>query len=226
MSDTKKAPQQAREGIEQFREAGKAAVDSTVRTSKEALGRAEDVFNRSADEVRAIGSNVADTMARGAEAAVDVAQRSVEQSRDVAWLGMRTAAGVNSRFADTNYDRGQRALESAARVLDIYREAAESTAEKVQTLFTSWTALGRGAQQMQVAYLQLLDRTIKGASRKPQDLLRAKSVEELAQLQRDLYVDTVNHAIEASSSLLQMAGQIAQTALPAPQSQALIVPAH
>jgi hypothetical protein len=42
--------QQAREGIEQIRTAGTAAVDPTIRTAKEAVGRAEDVFNRAADE--------------------------------------------------------------------------------------------------------------------------------------------------------------------------------
>jgi hypothetical protein len=81
-------------------------------------------------------------------------------------------------------------------------------------------------QQMQVTYLQLLDRTLKGASHKPQDLLRAKSVEEFAAIQRDLYIDTVNYALEASSTLLRMAAGVAQEARPAPQSRSLIVPAQ
>jgi hypothetical protein len=63
-------------------------------------------------------------------------------------------------------------------------------------------------------------------SHKPQDLLRAKSIEEFAAIQRDLYIDTINHALEASSILLQMAAGVAQEARPAPQSRSLIVPAH
>jgi phasin protein len=226
VSDTKKASQPAREGIEQVREAGKAAVDSTVRSSKEALGRAEDVLNRTVDEAGAIGSSVADTMARSAEATVDLSQRVAEQGRGVMRFGMRTAGSVNSRFADTSYERNHRVLESTTRALEIYREAAESSAGKVQALFASWTSLGRGVQQMQLAYLQLLDRTLKGASHKPQDLLRAKSLEEFAAIQRDLYLDTLNYAFEASSTLLQMAAGVAQEARPAPQSRSLIVPAH
>jgi hypothetical protein len=226
VSDTKKAAQPAREGIEQVREAGKAAVDSTVRSSKEVIGRAEDVLNRSVDEAGAIGSSMADTVARSAEATVDLSQRVAEQGREVAWFGMRTAGNVNSRFADTSYDRNQRALEAATRALEIYREAAESSAEKVQTLFASWMNLGRGVQHMQLAYLQLLDRTLKGASHKPQDLLRAKSLEEFAAIQRDLYIDTVNYALEASSALLQMAAGVAQEARPVLPSRSLIVPAE
>src|SRR3954454_12089939 len=226
VSDTKRTSQPAREGIEQVREAGKTAVDSTVRSSKEALGRAEDVLNRTVDEAGAIGSSVADTMARSAEATVDLSQRVAEQGREVVRLGMRTAGSVNSRLADTSYDRNQRVLESTTRALEIYREAAQSSAEKMQTLFASWTTFGRGMQQMQVSYLQLLDRTLKGASHKPQDLLRAKSVEEFAAIQRDLYIDTVNYALEASSTLLRMAAGVAQEARPAPQSRPLIVPAQ
>ena len=226
MSDTKRTSQPAREGIEQVREAGKTAVDSTVRSSKEALGRAEDMLNRTVDDAGAIGSSVADTVARSAEATVELSQRVAEQGRDVARLGLRTAGNVNSRFADASYDRNHRVLESTIRALEIYREAAENSAEKVQTLFASWTTFGRGVQQMQLAHLQLLDRTLKSASHKPQDLLRAKSVEEFAAIQRDLYIDTINHAFEASSTLLQMAAGVAQEARPALQSRSLIVPAQ
>jgi hypothetical protein len=169
---------------------------------------------------------MADTIARSTEATVDLSQRVAEQGREAMRLGMRTAGSVNSRLADTSYDRNHRVLESTTRALEIYHEAAESSAEKMQTLFASWTSFGRGVQQMQLTYLQLLDRTLKGASHKPQDLLRAKSVEEFAAIQRDLYIDTVNHTLEASSTLLQMAAGVAQEARPAPQTRSLIIPAQ
>ena len=226
MSDTKKPSQPAREGIEQAREAGQTTVNSTVRSSQEALGRAGDMLNRTVDQAGVIGSSMADTMARSTEATVDLSQRVAEQGREAMRFGLRTAASVNSQLADTSYDRNHRVLESTTRALETYREAAASSAEKMQTLFASWATFGRGVQQMQVAYLQLLDRTLKSASHKPQDLLRAKSVEEFAAIQRDLYIDTVNHALEASSALMQMVAGVAQEARPAPQSRSLIVPAH
>ena len=213
MSDVRKAQQQpAREGGSQVREAAQAAVDSGVRTSREAVGRTEDVMNRAVDDARDIGSSVADTVARSADAAVDISQRVAEQGREVIWLGVRTAAGMNSRLADANYGRSHRVLESAARALDIYREAGESTAENVQALFASYTQLGRGVQEMQHTYLQMLDRSLENAKHKPQDLLRCKSAEEFAQIQRDLYLAGINHVLESTSTLLQIAGRVAQEA--------------
>src|SRR5690349_17527442 len=128
MSETKAASQAARGGVEQLREATQAAVDTTARTTKEAIGRGKDVLDRTADETRNIGSAVADNMARSAGVAADMAQRSAEQSREWMWLGMRTAAGVSSRFADVDYDLGQRALASTARAIETYRQAGESAA--------------------------------------------------------------------------------------------------
>ncbi len=219
MSDTRKSAQQAKEGVQQVHEAAHGAVESSVRTSREAIGRTEDVLNRTAEDARNIGASVADTVARSADAAVDVTQRVADQGREVVWLGVRAAAGMNSRLADANYGRGHRVLESSARTLDIYRQAGESTAENVQALFATYTQIGRGIQQMQHAYLELLDRGMERAKHKPQDLLRVKSLEEFAEIQRDLYLDSVNHALEATSTLLQIAGRVAQDAIRPLQSR-------
>src|SRR5690349_10060444 len=97
MSETTKVAPPAREGTEQTREAAQAAAGSTVRTAKEAMGRGQDVFNRTADEARTIGTTVSDSMARGTEAAADMTQRAAKQTREAMWLGLRTAAGVHSR---------------------------------------------------------------------------------------------------------------------------------
>jgi hypothetical protein len=62
----------------------------------------------------------------------------------------------------------------------------------------------------------LLDRAVDRATHKPQDLLRCKTLEEFAEVQRDLYLDAVNHALESSTTLLtllQLAAQTAQQAM-------------
>ncbi|MDQ2804810.1 MAG: hypothetical protein M3Y41_19840 [Pseudomonadota bacterium] len=191
MSDTntKKSKQPIREGSQQVRDATHAAIDAGARSSREALGRTEDVLNRTANGAHDAAASVADTVARTTDAAVDITQRVAEQGNEVIRLGMRAAAGVNTRFADANYGRGHQVVESTARAMNIYREAGESTAENVRALVSSWTHLGRGVQQMQHAYLELLDRTMQNANRRPQDLLRAKSTEEFASVQRDLYLE-------------------------------------
>ena len=223
MSETKAASQAARSGVEQVREATQAAVDSTARTTKEAIGRGKDMFDRTADEARNIGSAVADNTARSAGVAADMAQRSAEQSRDLMWRGMRATAGVSSQFADVNYDRSRQALKSTARALDAYRHAWESAADRLQALFVTYQQLGQGVQEMQAAAFRTFARALEQATHRPQDLLRAKSVEEFAEIQSDLFIGAVDQAFEASSTLLQMAGRIAQQATPHTQDHAKVV---
>jgi hypothetical protein len=135
-------------------------------------------------------------------------------------LRVRAAAGLNGRMADAGYGRSHRVLGAAARALDIYREAGDSTAENVQALFSAYVTLGRGAQQMQHACFDLLDRAVVHATHKPQDLLRCKTLEEFAEVQRDLYLDAVNHALESSTTLLQLASQMTQQAMRPLQARA------
>ena len=73
---------------------------------------------------------------------------------------------------------------------------------------------------MQHAYLEMLDRAVDQAAHKPQALLRAKSLEEFAEVQRDLYLDAVNRAVESSTTLLQIAAQTAQQAMRPLQARA------
>jgi hypothetical protein len=203
----------AREGVQQVREGAQAATESGARTAREAMGRAEDVFNRTADEARDIGLSVADTVARTADAAMDITERVAEQGREVIWLGVRAAAGVNGRLAEVSYDRSHRVLGQAVKALEVYRQAGEGTAENLQALFASWISVGRGMQELQHAWLEMFDRATEHGVRKPQDMLRCKTVDEVAEVQRDLWFDAVSRALETSSTMLQIAGRVAQEAM-------------
>lgn len=225
---TRKAQQATRESMQQAREAAHATVDSAAHAAREGVAGTEDVLNRAADEARDIGVSVADTVARTADAAVDITQRVADQGREVIWLGVRAAAGVNGRLADVGYGRSHRVIGQLARALEIYRQAAEGTAEQFQALFTSWTTLGRGVQEVQHAWLELLDRATERNVRKPQDILRCKSIDEMAEIQRDLWVDGVKHAMEAGTALLQIAGRVTSEAMrplqSRPQSSRILTP--
>jgi hypothetical protein len=186
------------------------------RTSREALDQGEATAHQAADELRDVGDAVAETVVRTADAAVEMGQLVAEQQREVMLLGVRAAAGMNGRLADAGYGRCHHVVGAAARALNICREAGETTAENVQALFSAYVTLGRGMQQMQHAALDLLDRAVDRATHKPQDLLRCKTLEEFAEVQRDLYLDAVNHALESSTTLLtllQLAAQTAQQAM-------------
>jgi hypothetical protein len=191
-----------------------------TRAARTALGQGEESAQQATEELYGVGEAVAETVVRTADAAVEMGQRVAEQGREVMFLGVRAAAGMNGRMADAGYGRSHRVLGAAVRALDIYREAGDSTAENVQALFSAYVTLGRGAQKMQHACLELLDRAVDYATHKPRDLLRCKTLEEFAEVQRDLYLDAVNHALESSTTLLQLATQTAQQAMRPLQARA------
>lgn len=172
-----------------------------------------DVAHQAAEDFRDVGGTVADTVARTADAAVEMGQRVADQGREVMLLGMRAAAGMNGRLADAGYGRGHRVFGEAARALQVWQQAGDNAAENLQALFSTYLTVGHGIQQMQHAYMEMLDRAADRAAHRPQDLLRCKSLEEFAQVQRDLYLDAVNRAVESSTTLLQLAAQTAQQAM-------------
>ena len=192
-------------GAEGVREAGRAAHEGAAQTG--------DLIERGADELGKTETSVAATGERTADAAVKVSQRVAEQGREVLQTGARAASDIQGRIADAGCGSGEDLLGSAASALGVYRAAGEYSASRVQALLDSWLSLGRGIQQIQHAALELMDGAAGQARHRPQDLLRVTSLEELAQVQRGLYLDAVNHAFEASTRLLELAISAAQEAI-------------
>jgi hypothetical protein len=215
MSETKKNPPHPPQGnpATAAASAAREGVREVRPAARETLDRTEELGHRFAEGTRDIGDAMTDAAVRTAGVASEMGQRAAEQGRDVMLLGLRSAAGMNGRFADVSYGRSHHLLGATARALDIYREAGEHTAENVQALITSSISLGRGIQQMQHAYVDLWGRAMERAKRKPQDVLHAKTLEELAEVQRDLYLDAVNYALEASTTLLQLTARVTQDAM-------------
>jgi hypothetical protein len=186
---------------------------------REATRQAEDTVRVAADGSDEMVGSAANTVSRTTDAAVDITQRVADQGREAMWLGMRAAAEMNGRLAEVGYGRGHRFLEQAARVMDIYGQASDSTADGLRTLFNASLSLGRGVQQMQQTWLSLLDRSVNEATQTPQNLLRCKSLVELADTQRDIYVDAVGRAIETSTTMLQSAERMVREAMGPLQSR-------
>ena len=92
----------------------------------------------------------------------------------------------------------------------MYRRAAERAADDVHALFDSWMSLGRGLQQWQQAYADALRQSLESVAEKRQNMLQSDSPVHFAEAQRDLYVDLVRNTVQASTRLLELAGQIVQ----------------
>lgn len=183
----------------------KKAMDHATKSARDAT----EAVGRATQEAGHMAQNGAD---HAKEAVQTITETVAEQSREVMMMGVRTAAGVSGRVADISFGRGHHLLASAAHAMDIYRDASERSAERVQALFSSYMTFGRGLQSMQHALLEIVDQSMEHAAHKPRDLLQCKNIVELAEVQRDLYIDAVNHALESTSRLLELAGRTAQDA--------------
>jgi hypothetical protein len=213
MSETSKLADTAKKATDHTAKSGQAAIDAAGKSTRDAINETSHVAQNAADRARDAGQSMTETVAETANAAANMSSKAAEQSREVLMLGVRTAAGVGSRVADINFGRGHHLLSSTAQAMDIYRDATERSAERLQALFSSYMTFGRGLQNMQHAWLEMLDNSIEHAVHKPQDMLRCKNVIELAEVQRDLYIDAINHVFESTSRLLDIAGRTAQDAV-------------
>ena len=213
MSETSKTAEAARKGMDQTVRSGQATVEAAAKTTKDAINETSHVAQHAAERAKQAGLSMTETVAETANAAANLSSKAVEQGREVMMMGVRTAAGVGGRVGDINFGRGHHLMSSAAQAMDVYRDASERSAERVHALFSSAMTWGRGLQTLQHAWLEMLDHSMEHASHKPQDLLRCKNIVELAEVQRDLYLDAINRTFESTSRLLDLAGRSAQDAV-------------
>ncbi|MDR3532851.1 MAG: phasin family protein [Rhodopila sp.] len=213
MPETTKIAEPARKTQDSTARTGQATVDTATKIARETMEQNEKIAQSAADQGKEAAHTMTETIAEVTDTATTVSSKVAEQSREMMFMGVRTAADVSGRVADIGFGRGHHLLASAIQAMDIYRDASERSAERVQSLFSSCVTLGRGLQEIQQAWLEMLDRSMEHAAHKPQDLLRCKTIVEMAEVQRDLYVDAINHAIESSSRLLDLAGRTAQDAV-------------
>jgi hypothetical protein len=220
MSETTKTAETAKRATDQAAKSGQSTVDTAARAARNGINETSHIAQNGADRAKEVAQSITETVAETANVAADLSSKAAEQSREVMMMGMRTAAGVGSRVADISFGRSHHYLASATHAMDVYRDASERSAERMQALFSSYLTFGRGLQTMQHAWLELIDHTLENATHKPQDLLRCKNVVELAEVQRDLYIDALNHAVESTSRMLDIAGRTAQDAVRPLQSRA------
>jgi hypothetical protein len=213
MSETTKTAEATKRTTDHAARAGQAGIDAAGKIAKESIGEAGHVAQNGADRAGEVGHNLTESVTGTAHAATDMSAKAAAQGREVMMMGMRTAAGLGSRVADIGFGRGHDMMSSAAHAMDIYRDASERSAERVQALFSSAMVMGRGLQSMQHAWLEIIDHRMEHAAHKPQDLLRCTTVIELAEVQRSLYVDAINHVFESTSRMLDLAGRTAQDAV-------------
>jgi hypothetical protein len=169
-----------------------------------------DIVEKGAETGKRFAGAAADAARRTADAAAEGAERVTNQGREAALSGLRALASAQAPLADQSFEQSRQALETASRVTDVYRQAAERAADDVRALFEASMSFGRGLQQWQQASVDALRKSLETAESKRQELVRSESPVRFAEVQRDLYIEFVSHAVRASTNLLELAGQIVQ----------------
>jgi hypothetical protein len=213
MSETIKTAEANKRAADQAARSGQAGIEAASRTTKDAIGETAQIAQNGADRAKEAAQSMTETVAETAQAAANLSTKAADQSREAMLVGVRAAAGVSGRVADINFGRSRDLMSSAAQAMDIYRDATARSAERLQALFSTAMVVGHGVQNLQHAWLEMMDHSMENAAHKPQDLLRCKNIVELAEVQRDLYLDAINHAFESTSRLLDLAGRAAQDAV-------------
>jgi phasin family protein len=213
MSETTKTVETTRKVSDNAGRAGSATVEAIVKATRDTADETNKAAQNGAFHARQAVHSVNDAVAGTADTVTAISSKVAEQGRDAVLFAARTAADVGSRVAEISFGRSHHLLTSTAQALDVYRDASERSAEHVNALLSSYFTLGRGLQQIQHAWLEIIDHSLENAAHKPRDLLRAKNLVELAELQRDVYLDTINHAVASGSRLLELASRTAQEAV-------------
>ena len=143
----------------------------------------------------------------------EAARNALEQGQRLMEAGWQNLAQAQAPLAEAGFEQTRRTAETAARVSDIYREATERTSEDIQALLRCGGILGRGLHRWQHACMDLTQQATGRVADKRGRLFHASSPTELAEVQRDFFIDAVNHIFTTSTTLFQLGVQIAQDAM-------------
>jgi hypothetical protein len=172
-----------------------AAARKAEREAAEQAAAAEKEARRSA---RAAARRAGET----AERAVDTLAHGVS----VAEVSVRRAAGAITSQA-------QNAAVSAREAVTAYSDTVRETGGDLQTLGESSKVVLSVATELRSAWFAWARKAIRANMDASQQLLKCRSVRELAELQRDLASTQMRELLDGSREVLQVAGRTAQKAI-------------
>jgi CBS domain-containing protein len=164
-------------------------------------------------EVRRAGEMMTDrtagTMRQAAQTGTDMLRRST----DVASRGFEAATEGQRRLLGDGAEQASRMGDLMAHAASILSGTAQETSGDVQALMMSTRAAASRMQDAQRAWLEFLTRNVQASARLPQDLIRCRSVQDLAEVQSRFVRESVNVLLDGSAEILRATGRAAEDAL-------------
>jgi hemerythrin superfamily protein len=112
--------------------------------------------------------------------------------------------GENMRRAQRQsveeFERGGRAMLAAA---EIFGETAQLTADDLQAIATCSTIAAGGMTELRQAWMECLNRGLRAGARASQEMMRCRSIDQLADVQRSFLKESLENLLEGSAQLLR-----------------------
>jgi phasin family protein len=146
---------------------------------------------------------------RATQEAGEGARRATQEAAEGAKRITREAAETTRRAAEEATERGAGAIMAAA---EIYNETAQVTAQDLQAIATLSSIAAGGLADMRQAWMEWLNRSLRTSTRATQQLLRVKSLDQLADLQRSFLKESFDNLLEGSVQLLRISSRVSEDA--------------
>lgn len=164
--------------------AASATLEKTAQTGADTVHKADPMANP-------VGNPVARTMGSAMDATVSTSAGMTKQTVDAA-ISAADQSAERATGAAVDWTN------SAAPLMDIYRDAAKRSADQMKTFFGTWMTVSKGVHDLQLKWLDTVTQTMELTGGTPLDVWQA---------QRRLYVTAINSALASTSRLLETASQ-------------------
>jgi len=183
VGDLKKLTHQHMRDVERLLTATRKAMNDDESTAL------DEALTGSGDPSRA-GEAIGETLQHGSEAIGENMRRAQRQSVE-------------------EFERGGRAMLAAAEILG---ETAQLTAEDLQAIATCSTIAAGGMSELRQAWMECLGRGFRAGARASQEMMRCRSIDQLADVQRNFLKESLENLLEGSAQLLRISGRISEDA--------------
>jgi hemerythrin superfamily protein len=199
----KRIAAQTREELQEAKE----QAEETAGTGAEVVKLAA---NTAAEGTRRLGSAVernAETARQSADALSRSARKTATDTAETGRRAMDAAAAGSRRLVESTADQARRAGQSTLNAAKTYTDMGQRTAEDLRALITAPTAATGAMQEMQKAWADWFGQAAQANARAAQALLRCATLQQVAEVQRDVLSENLRAWLEGGARVLRTVRQ-------------------
>lgn len=202
---------QRAEALQESEQAEQAAADERAAARKaKREERAEAERQTEADEKAARAKRDAARVQKEAERA---AREGTEKVAETMQRGASAMQDEARHMTETLTERTQQVASDSREALTIYSDAARTLATDLQVVTSSSSATAQVVTDVTAAWSEWLNKATRAHADASQKLLHAKSVKDIAVVQREFVATAMHNWMERRTAMLQIAQRSSEQAL-------------